>query len=390
MLERWIDAKVKKELARNPAVALLGPRQVGKTTLAGQIERSVNSSYLDLQNPEDMAELNDPISFLRSHNDKLVILDEAQLRSDLFTVFRSWIDRDLAAGRRAGQFLLLGSASMKLRQASESLAGRISYVEMSGLNLLECGAERLAINKLWVRGGFPESYLSPGDDVAMDWLENLISDYTERDIPQMEPRVRAVRLRRLWTMLAHSQGEPLSDDKLAASLAMDAKTVRGYVDILDGLLLIRRLPPWHANMKKRLVKEPRYYIRDSGIQHRLLGIENHSSLLSNPTLGKSWEGFVIENIHSVLPNRAETYFYRTAAGAEIDLVLKLPPAEVWAIEIKYGVKPKVSEPFARICDEIGAAKKYVVYGGDDEFSKGDDITVISLNNIMQQLAAHQS
>jgi len=394
MLDRWIAAKAKKALTRNPAVALLGPRQVGKTTLAKQIAASVNSIYLDLEAPEDTLKLRDPTAFLRSHSDKLVIIDEIQRAPDLFMVLRGLIDANRAAGRRAGQFLLLGSASMNLlRQASESLAGRISYVEMSGLNLFDLlpnGAERRAINRLWVRGGFPESYLSRSDDAAMDWLENLIRAYLERDIPQMGFRIPASRLRRLWTMLAHLQGEPLNYGKIAANLEVDAKTARIYVDILTDLLLVRRLAPWHANMKKRLVKSPRCYIRDSGVQHRLLGVENRDALLSHPTLGKSWEGFVIENIHSVLPNRAETYFYRTAAGAEIDLVLKLPSAEVWAIEIKHGVAPKLSKHFARICDDVGAAKKYVVYGGDDEFPIGADATVVSLNNIMQKLAARQS
>ncbi len=382
---------LQKNIARVPAVALLGPRQVGKTTLAKTIVKDIDSIYVDLEAPGDLLKLRDPTSFLRSHSDKLVILDEIQRSPDLFMVLRGLIDQNRQAGRKSGQFLLLGSASMdSLRQSSESLAGRIRYIEMTGLNILETGASQKNIHNRWLRGGFPDSYLADDSDMSMDWIEDLIRTYLERDVPQMGFQIPAVRLRQLWTMLAHLQGEPVNYSRLAANLEIDGKTVRRYIDILTDLLLVRRLEPWHANVKKRLVKSPRYYIRDSGIQHRLLGIDHYNALLSNPVLGKSWEGFVIDNIHSVLPRRAETYFYRTAAGAEIDLVIKMPSSKVWAVEIKYGVAPKLGKHYRQTCDDVGATLKYVVYGGDDEFPVGEDVVVISLPKFMEKLLSSQS
>ena len=386
MLTRWISDKLRKNIAQVPAVALLGARQVGKTTLAKTIASDMESIYLDLEAPEDLLKLSDPASFLRLHSDKLVILDEIQRSPDLFMVLRGLIDKNRDAGRESGQFLLLGSASMNLlRQSSESLAGRIGYIEVGGLHVLEIESGQKDRQILWLRGGFPNSYLAIDDDRAMNWLEDFIRTYLERDVPQMGFRVPASRLRRLWTMLAHLQGEPVNYAKLASNLEIDGKTVSRYIDILTDLLLVRRLGPWHANAKKRLVKSPRYYIRDSGIQHRLLGIASYDALLSNPVLGKSWEGFVVENIHAVLPRLAETYFYRTAAGAEIDLLIKMPSSELWAVEIKYGVAPKLGKHYSKICDDVGATHKYIVYGGDDEFPVSDDITVISLPKLMKKL-----
>lgn len=386
MLTRLLAGRLNKHIAQVPAVALLGARQVGKTTLAQSISEGCDAVYLDLESPEDLLKLSDPGSFFKAHSDKLVILDEIQRAPDLFMVLRGIIDQNRRQGRSAGQFLLLGSASMDLlRQSSESLAGRIRYLEMGGLNLLETGADQDLRQALWLRGGFPDSYLAANDDASMDWLEDLIRSYLERDVPQMGFRVPAIRLRRLWTMLAHLQGEPVNCSKLGGNLEIDSKTVSHYIDILTDLLLIRRLEPWHSNVKKRLVKSPRFYIRDSGIHHRLLGIDQYDALLSHPVLGKSWEGFVIENIHSVLPRRAETYFYRTAAGAEIDLVIKMPSSEIWAVEIKYGVAPKLGKHYHQTCKDVGATRKYVIYGGDDEFSIGQDATVISLTKFMEKL-----
>lgn len=386
MLERCLAQTLEQTITQIPAVALLGARQVGKTTLAKALTQNHNSIYLDLESPEDLLKLSDPLGFLRSHSDKLVILDEIQRAPDLFVVLRGLIDANRQEGRGAGQFLLLGSASMDLlRQSSESLAGRIRYIEMSGLNLLEIKNNKTELQKLWLRGGFPESYLAKNDDTAMDWLEDLIRTYLERDVPQMGFRVPATRLRRLWTMLAHLQGETINVSKLASNLEVKRATVSQYLDILTDLLLIRRLEPWHSNVKKRLVKSPRYYIRDSGITHRLLGIDTYDDLLSNPILGKSWEGFVIENIHSILPRRVESYFYRTAAGAEIDLLLKMPSSEIWGVEIKYGTAPKLGPHYSQTCAEIGADKKYIVYGGDEEFSVGNNVTLISLSKFMQKL-----
>jgi predicted AAA+ superfamily ATPase len=387
MIGRWITNRLEQTMQRTPAVALLGARQVGKTTLAHLISQDRSSTYLDLESPEDLMKLSDATAFLSQHSDRLVILDEIQRAPDLFLVLRGLIDKNRQAGRKGEQFLLLGSASMDLlRQSSESLAGRIGYIEMTGLNLLEVPAKKPTdIQKLWLRGGFPESYLAKTDAFGMDWLENLIRTYLERDIPQLGFRVPANRLRRLWTMLAHLQGGTVNFTQLAGNLEVDGKTVSHYLDILVDLLLVRRLGPWYANVKKRLVKSPRFYIRDSGILHRLLGISDYDALLSNPIIGKSWEGFAIENILSVLPGGVETYFYRTAAGAEIDLLLKLSAKELWAIVIKKGTAPKITRGFHQACEDVRATRKFIVYGGDDEFPVKHGTTVISLPNLMMRL-----
>lgn len=389
MITRTLASTLNKHLLQSPVVALLGARQVGKTTLSKSMNIGRETLYLDLESPGDLLKLSDPNAFLESHSDKLIILDEIQRKPDLFMVLRGIIDKNRQEGIQSGQFLILGSASMDLlRQSSESLAGRIRYIEMGGLNVLEIDSDLQSRHNLWLRGGFPESYLANNDEASMDWLEDLVRTYLERDIPQMGFRVPATRLRRLWTMLAHLQGEPINYSKLAGNLEVDHKTVSHYIDILTDLLLIRRLESWHVNVKKRLVKSPRFYIRDSGIQHLLLGINHYEALLSNPILGKSWEGFVIENIQSVLPRRAETYYYRTAAGAEIDLVIKMPSSEIWAIEIKHGTAPKLGKYFHHSCTDLGANKKFIIYGGKDEFPVGEGITVISLIKFMEILQAH--
>jgi uncharacterized protein len=387
MLKRWIIDKVERTIQHTPAVVLLGPRQVGKTTLALTLAENRSALYLDLENPEDLLKLSDPYAFLSMHSDKLVIVDEIQRSPDLFMVLRGLIDKNRRMGRKGDQFLLLGSASIDLlRQSSESLAGRISYIELYGFNVLEVpSSEPEDIHRLWLLGGFPESYLAKNDSISMDWLENLIRTYLERDVPQMGFRVPAVRLRRLWTMLAHLQGESVNFSKLGGNLGVDGKTIVSYIDILVDLLLVRRLEPWHANVKKRLIKSQHFYIRDSGILHRLLGVSNYNSLLSNPVLGKSWEGLVIENIFSVLPSQAEAYFYRTAAGAEIDLLLKLSSKELWAIEIKNSVAPKIKKGFHLACEDVSATQKFVVYSGTDEFPIGNGTVVIALKNLLTKL-----
>ena len=385
MLERRIAENIKKDIARNPVVMLLGAHQVGKTTLSKAIAKDTESVYLDLENFEDLRIIqDDPKRFLSSHSDKLVVLDEIRRAPDLFMVLRGLIDKNRQQECKGAQFLLLGSASMDLlRQPSESLAGRITCTEMTGLNILEVGGEKQSIQKVWLRGGFPESYLAQNDGEAMEWLEGLVRTYLQRDVPQMGFRVPDDKLRRLWTFLA--QGETVNVSKMAANLEVRNALVNHYIDILTGLLLVRRIEPWQANVKKRLVKSPRYYVRDSGVLHRLLGIGNHRALLSNPVLGKSWEGFVIENIHSVLPRFAETYFYQTSAGAEIDLVIKMPNAEVWAVEIKYGITPQLGKHYGRTCDDVGAVRRYIVYGGDNEFPTDGDVRVVSLPKIMEHL-----
>lgn len=387
MLERIITERLEDAIEHVPAVVLLGARQVGKTTLAKALGKTCRSIYLDLESPGDLLKLRDPLSFLRKHRDKLIILDEVQHAPDLFGTLRGLIDENRQAGRKGRQFLLLGSASMDLlRQSSESLAGRIRYIEMNGLNLLEPPHSKPEdIRKLWLRGGFPCSYLESSDSESMKWLEMLVRTYLERDIPQIGFRVPAARLRRLWTMLAHLQGTAVNHSKLGGNLEVDGKTISHYLDILVDLLLVRRMEPWHANVKKRLVKSPRLYVRDSGVLHQLLGIADHDALLSHPVLGKSWEGFAIENLLSVLPAGAQSYYYRTSNGTEIDLVLELSATELWAVEIKHGLAPKIRTRFHRACEDIKARRKFIVYGGNDEFPIEKHTTVISLPGLMEKL-----
>lgn len=387
MVKRQLIKNLKENLENYSAVALLGPRQTGKTTLARLIAQKTPSVYLDLESLEDLFKLNDPLLFLSRHKNKLVILDEVHRKPDLFPILRGLIDKGRQEGHKKAQFFILGSASPDLlKQSSESLAGRISYLELSGFNLLEVSKQnKKAVENLWLRGGFPESYLAKTLAVSFEWREDFIRTYLERDVPQMGFRLPSERLRRLWTMLAHSQGRELNASALGASLDISSKTVRYYIDILSSLLLIRRLNPWHANVKKRLVKSPRIYIRDSGLLHKLMGIFRFDDLLSHPIAGASWEGFVMENLLSLLPKGSETWFYRTAAGAEIDLVIQLSGKKLWAIEIKKGLAPKISSGFHQGCKDIKANRKFLVYGGTETFPIKHNTTVIGLEQIMTLL-----
>ncbi len=387
MINRYLTPILNEAIKNTPAVALLGPRQVGKTTLALAIGQTRPSIYLDLESPEDILKLSDPSTFLSEQKDKLIILDEIQRFPELFPILRGLIDKRRQMNKANGQFLILGSASIDLlRQSSETLAGRIHYLELEGLNVLELQAKAISdLQKLRLRGGFPESYLSKAESLSTQWRESFIRSYLERDLPQLGFRVPATRLRRLWTMLAHLQGETINASSLAQSLEVDSKTVSHYIDILSDLLLIRRLQPWHSNTKKRLVKSPRIYVRDSGILHRLLDINDYQGLLSHPINGKSWEGFVIENLLATIPMECTAYFYRSSIGAEIDLVLKFSSKELWAIEIKTGTAPKINRSFHQACQEVGATLKFIVYGGNDEFPIEHKTFVTSLIGLMQKL-----
>jgi len=272
MYTRELTQKIIISLGQNPAVAILGPRQIGKTTLAHEIAKEQPSIYLDLENPEDFQKIKDPAHYLELHADKLVILDEVQRYPDLFMSLRGVIDARRREGRGNGRFLVLGSASNELlKQSSESLAGRIHYAELTGLNLFEIEKSSGApLQKLWMRGGFPDSYAADGDAASNQWRRNFIRTYLERDIPQLGPRIPATTLMRFWTMLAHTQGELLNASKLATSLGVQSVTISRYLDLMVDLLLVRRLEPWCGNVKKRLVKSPRTYVRDSGLVHALL------------------------------------------------------------------------------------------------------------------------
>ncbi len=370
-------------------MALMGPRQVGKTTIALNLSENTQAIYLDLENTLDKTRVQDIVAFHASNSDQLIILDEVQRTPEIFAPLRGVIDKERRKGHKAGLFLFLGSASMALlQQSGESLAGRIAYLELYGIDVLEFAAGKTdAVNQLWVRGGFPESLLAASDSDSIDWRRNFIRTYLERDIPQLGPRVPAQTLDRFWTMLAHSQGGILNASHLARSLEMSSVTINRYLDLMVDLLLLRRLQPWAVNTGKRLVRAPKIFVRDSGLTHALLSISDYNSLLGHPIAGSSWEGFVIENILAVADGRALTYYYRTSAGAKIDLILEFSGQERWAIEIKRNSTPALSKGFHIACDDIRAERRYVVYSGADTFSLANGVTAISLTAIMQLVIA---
>lgn len=383
-MKRRLEAQIRSDLKNEAAVALLGPRQVGKTTLALTLSSAVPSIYLDLEDPADRDKLADPALYLSVHEDKLVILDEIQNAPDLFSTLRGLIDKGRRKGRKTGRFLLLGSASIELlRQSSESLAGRIAYRELSPLDLTEVGKTKL--NDLWLRGGFPRSFLARGNARSLDWRRDFLRTYLTRDVPALEPRIPSETLRRLWTMLAHAQGTPLNASRLASSLSISSPTVARYIDLLVDLLLIRRLMPYHANLGKRLVKAPKIYVRDSGVLHALLAIPTRDALYDHQIIGPSWEGFAIETLINSAPAWTSPYYYRTSAGAEIDLLLELPNGRKWAIEIKRSMSPKMERGFHIACDDLRPTRRLVVYAGDGRVPLPHNVEAIGLHELATEL-----
>lgn len=385
MIPRSVQAALEDRLRHFPAVALLGPRQVGKTTLARVIVEAADSLYLDLENPSDLEKLADARGYLGAQRGRLIVLDEVQRAPGLFQELRGLIDERIHDGEAAGHFLLLGSASIDLlRQSSESLAGRIAYLELSPLDVREVGREQQT--RLWIRGGFPRSFLAESDSDSAVWRENFIRTYLERDIPLLGPRIPAETLRRFWTMLAHGQGSLLNAANLARALAVEGKTVAKYLDLMVDLLLVRRLPPLHPNVGKRLVRSPKTYVRDSGIVHTLLRLDDEDSVLGHPVAGMSWEGFVIETLIRAAPDRAQASFYRTATGVEVDLILELPGNRLWAIEIKRGLAPKVEKGLRVALADLKPDKAFLVSSGDERYSKGEGIEAIGLSALAEMLS----
>lgn len=378
-------------LAEFPAVGLIGPRQAGKSTLAREIARATMVSgkltdYLDLENPADQARLEDAGAYLRARGDRLVVIDKIQRLSGLFQVLRGTIDDNIRAGRETGQFLLLGSASIELlKQSSESLAGRIAYLELGPIDVSEVEPDEAST--LWVRGGFPRSLLAKSDGASARWREAFITTYLERDIPQLGSRIPAATLRRFWTMLAHRQGAPLNAAEIARSLAVDGKTIAKYLDLLVDLLLVRRLPPLHANLGKRLAKSPKTYVRDSGLVHSLLRLDTLNDILGHPVAGASWEGHVIETLIAAAPPRTEASFYRTATGLELDLVLDLPGGKRWAIEIKGSSASRTGKGFHEAIADVKPARTFIVYRSGERYPKGGDVEAIGLRDLASELSA---
>ncbi len=382
MLSRRIAARLVESLDQFPVTALLGSRQVGKTTLARQIASERNATFLDLERPADLAKLREAEMFLAAVADKLVIIDEVQRMPELFPQLRVLVDND----RRPGRFLLLGSASPDLRrQSAESLAGRVEYHELTPFTLDEVGVTRENQQRLWLRGGYPGSFLAASDTASMRWREAYIRTFLERDIPQLGMRLPTEQLRRCWTMLAHLHGQLWNGSQLSRSLGISHPTARHYLDVLSDTFMVRILPPHHANLGKRLIKSPKTYLRDSGLLHALLGIANREDLLAHPSVGASWEGFVIEHLLAHAREGARASFYRTSSGAELDLLLERGNhLDAW--EVKFGLAPRITRGYHEALRDLGLASGRVVYSGDETFPLGTDAVATGLGMAILEVA----
>lgn len=392
MIKRQLFDSILHHLSTFPAVAILGCRQIGKTTLAHQIQNTINkpSLYLDLELPDDRAKFSDPQLMLELHSDKLLILDEIQRVPELFAVMRGIIDRRRRSGEKAGHYLILGSASPDLlKQSSESLAGRIAYLELNPFSLeeIEQASSQDYLNRLWIRGGFPDSFLSPTDEDSFTWRKQFIRTYLERDLPQLGKQFPADRIYRLWTMLAYDQGSTLNASRLATSLEMSVSSVRDYMEVMSGLFLLRFLRPWSGNSKKRLIKAPKVYVRDSGIVHALANLKTFDELTGHSLCGFSWEGFVIEQILQTLPYGINASFYRSSDGNEIDLVLEMPNNAIIAIEIKRTSTPTISKGFHFACAEIGSTMRYYIIPKGDAYPLDAQTTAIGVIEFLRFLKA---
>jgi len=372
-----------------PAVALVGPRQAGKTTLALTIAEGRPSVYLDLESAADRARLAEPELYFADHADELVILDEIHRAPGLFEALRGVIDDGRRTGRGVGRFLLLGSAAIDLlAQSGETLAGRIAFVELAPFDVTEVGAQRL--DRLWIRGGFPDSFLAAEEKISLRWREDFIRTYLERDVPQLGPRIPAETLRRLWTMFAHNQGGLFNAAQLARGLGVSAKTIAHYLDLMVDLLLVRRLPPHLPNAGKRLVRSPKVYVRDSGLLHALLGLADKEAVLGHPVTGPSWEGMAIENLLAAAGeggHQVQGSFYRTSHGAEVDLVLDWPGGERWAVEIKRSLAPTVERGFHSALADLEPERALVVYPGEERYRIRSSIEAIGVAEMCQQAQA---
>jgi len=387
MIERRVAPEITALLERLPAVALVGPRQAGKTTLALTIAEGRPSVYLDLESATDRARLAEPALYLSDHADELVILDEIHRAPGLFEALRGMIDQGRREGRGTGRFLLLGSAAIELlAQSGETLAGRIAFVELSPFDIVEVGTQHL--DRLWTRGGFPDSFLAVDDAISLRWRQDFIRTYLERDIPQLGPRIPAETLRRLWTMFAHHQGGLLNAAQLARGLGVSGATIAHYLDLMVDLLLVRRLPPHLPNLGKRMVRSPKVYVRDSGLLHALLGLADREALLGHPIIGPSWEGMAIENLLSAAGPQAQASFYRTSHGAEIDLVLSWPGGEDWAVEIKRSLAPTAERGFHSALADLSPQRALIAYPGAERFRPAPSIEAIGLGELCEQARAH--
>ena len=382
-------AALNQALDDNAATVLLGPRQIGKTTLARHVAGThADSILLDLELEADVRKLQDASAYLRSTAGRLTVIDEVHRAPHLFAELRSLIDERRRAGHRTGEFLLLGSASLDLvQQSAETLAGRVTYLELAPIGPSQARSAGIATDQLWLRGGFPDSLLAPDDATSLRWRANFIRSYLERDVPMFAPRMPATTIGRLWTMLAHGQGSLLNASRLAQALAVTAPMVGRYIDLLVDLLLVRRLQPWSGNLGKRLVRAPKIYVRDAGLVHGLLDIETFDQLLGHPAAGLSWEGFIIEALIDAAGPHAKPSFYRTADGAEVDLVIERGGVVIFAIEIKRSTAPRIEPGFFIGSSDIGAKRRIIVYPGAEAYPARDGVEVMPVIDAVKAVAA---
>jgi uncharacterized protein len=381
MIERTIKNELLHSLEMFPAVALVGSRQSGKTTLAKMLQAHFPKVlYLDLELPSDYAKLDHAELFLKHYEDHLIIIDEIQTRGELFPLLRALIDQN----RKAGRFLILGSSSPALiRNSAESLAGRIIYHELYPFNIFETGETN--IQKLWVWGAYPGSFLAPTLADSHAWRDAFLRSLAELDLPAHGINASPIQINRLLTMIAHSQGQLLNSSALAKNFSLSLPTIQKMLDIFEGAYLIRRLLPYHSNLKKRLIKTPKLYLRDSGLCHRLLNIFEFDDLLAHPVLGHSWEAFIIEQLASILPRGWEISFYRTAGGAEIDILLTGARGQKIAAEIKYSATPKVSKGFYSALEDLQITSGYVIYPGNDSYPLREKITALPASSLHEMI-----
>ncbi|MEX0968606.1 MAG: ATP-binding protein [Bacteroidia bacterium] len=379
-IQRTAAEGIRKKLSRSPAVAILGPRQVGKTYLARQIAKELSKPavWLDLEDADDLNKLDDPGIYLRSQQDKLVVIDEIQRKPELFPLLRVLIDEN----RQSGRFLLTGSASPDfIRDSAESLAGRISYLHLGGISLLE--APEIALNTRWLRGGYPDALLAPDDEAASEWLADLLEAYLFRDLPMLGLSVPQPVVRRLWTMIGHSQSSITNVSLLSKSLGITRQKVIEVIEYLEAAFLIFRLEPFYINVKKRLVKSPKFYVKDCGLLHSLLHIRHFDALAAHPVAGGSFEGMAIEMIVQSMPGNLQHYFYRTQDGAEIDLLLVNSLQPVAAIEIKRSNAPKTTKGLTEAVKTLEVPNTFILTPGSDDYPVSENVRVCSIHDFLK-------
>ncbi len=383
MIDRKIASEVAKNMQYFPAIGIIGPRQVGKTTLAKALQKQLEkpSVYLDLELDEDLTRLQNAQSYLQSHQDKCVIIDEIQLMPRLFPLLRALIDQ----ARVPARFLILGSASpVIIRQSSETLAGRIAYNELAPLSLSEIQPTGITMTEHWFRGGFPNALLAPSDEVANTWLRNFASTFMEKDLKAMGYEISVQTMFKLYRMVAHVHGQIQNASSLSQALGISSPTATKYLDLLEGGFLIHRLEPYYVNLGKRLVKSPKIYFRDSGLLHQLSTIPSFEALQGNQLIGASWEGYVIEQIRRALDESWQFYYYRTVAGAETDLVLISPNGVMTCVEIKYSTSPVIAKGFYQSMDDLKPAHQYIIVPSGSSYFFNERLKVCSLEGFLEQ------